>query len=413
MRYYEYSQLNEYSRDVTAQKLGPALLQKFRKEPKQWQSRVTGAATDYDDYALQYLLELVEKSDPTQNKQYVPWIIRMYVNNPSLKFEDAVSKVVEPLKKFFQLTNKKQIPAPNNDIGRIKDLATLVQVVDQYPDVVDQPKDANRGQASAYYEDSDIRVIVPKDETAACYYGQGTRWCTAGREHNMFDRYNEKGEMYIILPKKPAYAGEKYQFHFQTKQFMDEKDQRVNLRELRQRFPQLSKIFDKQIKVNNILALDKDIGDLSAVMQQALPLFRNILKSMIDREAKAKAKEIYVEMGRAVRVFKNMEEVWELAEDLFDEKSTDLAQMATNIVADDPDIANDEDLLYDQVSNYLPDITRDTELWNYSVEILQELGDEEAEFDVAMTIDGEILSMLQKLVPEAFAEAIKSMRGNQ
>lgn len=409
MRYTEI--INEYSRDVTVQKMGTALLQKFRKEPVPWQSRVTGAVTDYDDHALQYLLELIENADPTKNKQYVPWIIRMYVNTPSLKFEDAVSKVNEPLKKFFKLVSKKQIPAPNNDIGRIKDLAALVQTVDQYPDVVDQPKDVDRGQAKAYYEDNQIRVVVPQDETAACYYGQGTRWCTAAQNNNMFDRYNQDGEMYIILPKQPAYPGEKYQLHFSTKQFMNEKDQRTSLIELRSRFPQLADIFAKQATEFNILALRKDITDLNATMQQALPVFRGTLKAMIDRESKAKAKEIFVELGRAVRVLKNMEEIWELAEDMFDEGglSKSLANMATNIIADNPDVASDEDQLYELILGDITNIVRDTELWTYCVELLEELEDEESEFDVAMTIEGELNSMLQNLIPEAFAQAIDTV----
>jgi hypothetical protein len=407
-----FMELFEYSRDITAQKMGPALLQKFRKEPKQWQSRVTGAVTDYDDHALQYLLELVERADPTKNKQYVPWIIRTYINSPSLKFEDAVSKIPEPLKKFFQLVTKKQIPAPNNDIGRIKDLATLVQIVDQHPDVVDQPKDVDRGQAKAYYEDNQIRVIVPQDETAACYYGQGTKWCTAAQNNNMFARYNKDGEMYIIMPKKPAYPGEKYQLHFPTKQFMDEKDRRTSLTELRSRFPQLADIFAKQATEFNILALRKDITDLNATMQQALPVFRSTLTAMIDRESKAKAKEIFVEIGRAVRVLKNMEEIWELAEDMFDEGglSKSLANMAASIIADDPDVASNEDQLFDLISGDITDIVRDTELWTYCVELLEELEDEESEFDVAMTIEGELNSMLQRLIPEAFAQAINAVK---
>jgi len=410
MRYSEI--INEYSRDVTAQKLGPALLQKFRKEPQQWQQRVAGEQFTDDSTVLQYLLGWVEKADPTKNKQYVPWIIRTYINSPSLKFEDAVSKIAEPLKKFFQLVNKKQIPAPNNDIGRIKDLATLVQVVDQHPDVVDQPKDVNRGQAKAYYEDADIRVIVPEDQTAACYYGQGTKWCTAAQNNNMFDRYNKDGEMYIIMPKKPEHAGEKYQFHFPTKQFMDEQDRRVSLIELRARFPQLVDVFAKQATEFNILALRKDITDLNATMQQALPVFRSTLKTIIDRESKDKAKEIYIEIGGSVRILKGLEEIWELAEDMFDEGglSKSLADMAANIIADDPDVANDEDQLFDLISGDITEIVRGTELWAYCVEVLEDFEDEESEFDLAMAIEGELNLMLQKLIPEAFAQAINAVK---
>jgi hypothetical protein len=406
-----YTELFEYSREVTAQKLGPALLQKFRKEPQQWQHRVTGAATDYDDHALQYLLELIEKSDPTKNKQYVPWIVRMYVNTPSLKFEDAVSKVTEPLKKFFQLTNKKQIPAPNNDIGRIKDLAGLVQIVDQHPDVEDKPKNVDRGQAKAYHEDQDIRVIVPEDETAACYYGQGTKWCTAGREHNMFDSYNKQGEMYIVIPKKPAYTGEKYQFHFQTKQFMDEKDHRVDMSALRGRFPQLATIFAKQAKQNNVLSLDPEISDLPAMMQKVMPRFQSILAGAINQQAKSRAKEIYVELGRAVRVFKNLEEIWELAEDMLDQDGIrSLSTAISRAIYDDPEVADNEDQLYDVIGEPIIEFVRDSELWIYAMEVLEELEDEEAEFDVAMTIEGELQAMLQALIPEVFAEAIEEVK---
>jgi hypothetical protein len=101
-----------------------------------------------------------------------------------------------------------------------------------------------------------------------------------------------------------------------------------------------------------------------------------------------------------------MEEIWELAEDMFDEKGADLALMATNILRDDPDVASDEDQLFDALSNEITDIVRDTELWNYITELLEDLDDTESEFDAAMTIEGELNSMLQRLIPEAFAEAI-------
>jgi hypothetical protein len=410
MRYSEIVQLNEYSREVTAQKLGASLLQKFQKEPPQWQTRIVGDTGNNDRATLDRLLASVEQADPTKNKQYVPWIIRTYVNSPSLKFEDAVSKVNEPLKKFFKLVSKKQIPAPNNDIGRIKDLATLVQTVDQYPDIEDQPKDVDRGQALEVYKDADLRIIEPIDQTAACYYGQGTKWCTAAKQNNMFYRYDKEGKLYIIIPTKPAHAGEKYQFHFPTKQFMDEKDHRASLIELRSRFPQLADIFAKQAAEFNILALRKDITDLNATMQQALPVFRGTLKSMIDQQSKATAKEITMELGKAVRALRGSDEIWELSEDMFDADSVSvkLANMAANIVADDPDVASDEDQLYDLISNDITEIVRDTELWIYITELLEELEDEEAEFDAAMTIEGELNSMLQKLIPEAFSQAINA-----
>jgi hypothetical protein len=399
----------EYSREVTAQKLGATLLQKFQKEPAQWQERIHANATKADPAeVLDHLLSRVELADPTKNKQYVPWIIRTYVNNPSFKFEDAISKVGEPLTKFYKLVQKKQIPAPNNDIGRIKDLAGLVQVVDQFPDVEDVQQE--RGDAKEIYKDADLRIIKPADQTAACYYGQGTRWCTAAQNNNMFNTYAEKGELYIIIPTKPAHRGEKYQFHFETKQFMDEKDRRANLSELRQRYPQLADIFEKQAIEHNVLALRKDIDDLNAVMQTAMPIFIKSLETLIGRDSRRVVFEISKELGTVVRVFRGADEVIELTEELLDEKAKDFAMMAANIIRNDPDLASDEDQLHDMIANDLTDIVRDSELWLWCMEVLEDMEDEEAEFDVAMTIEGEVNAMLRELIPVAFAEAINAAK---
>jgi len=86
-----------------------------------------------------------------------------------------------------------------------------------------------KGDAETVFENGQVRIIHPKDQAAACYYGQGTRWCTAATgSSNYFDRYNSGGPMYILLPKQPKYEGEKYQLHFESGQFMDETDSQVN-----------------------------------------------------------------------------------------------------------------------------------------------------------------------------------------
>lgn len=402
----------EYDRNITAQKLGQTLLAKFKKEPAQWQQRIVGNPEADDQTVINHLLGRVELADPTKNKQYVPWIIRMYTNSPSLKFEDAVSKVFDPLIKFFKLVQKKQIPAPNNDIGRVKDLATLVQLVDQFPDVEDKDKDADRGQAKAYYEDDQLRIIVPEDKTAACYYGQGTRWCTASTNNNMFDRYNKDGAMYIILPKKPAYTGEKYQFHFETKQFMDEKDHRVNLKELRARFPQLADIFAKQASANGIISLDKSMDAVQERMSEVLPLFRNTLRTMIIRDGQKTALEIAKEIGSASRAFSGLrEEVVDMAEMMMEEDATKIALMVMNTIADNGlEIATNEDQLYDIVTDFVADIRSASELWLYVTEVLEDMDDEEGEFDCAMAIDGEVSSLLINLIPIALKEAMNAVQ---
>ena len=128
-----------------------------------------------------------------------------------------------------------------------------------YKPPVDQ--DAQRGDAKEVFNDDSVRIIVPQDKQAACYYGQGTRWCTAATgSQNYFDRYHRDGPLYILLPKKPTYDGEKYQLHFGTDQFMDEQDDPINLVEiLTKRFPGTLEFFKKlEPRLSNLIIFAPD-----------------------------------------------------------------------------------------------------------------------------------------------------------
>ena len=76
------------------------------------------------------------------------------------------------------------------------------------------------------YEDENWFVIIPKSMDASCYWGNGTEWCTATRneENNQFKHYSDEGPLYININKQTK---EKYQFHFETHSFMNQKDEGI------------------------------------------------------------------------------------------------------------------------------------------------------------------------------------------
>ena len=52
------------------------------------------------------------------------------------------------------------------------------------------------------YEDNRFVVVVPKTHTASCYYGAGTKWCTASKDTTShFSTYKGNGELYYIIDK--------------------------------------------------------------------------------------------------------------------------------------------------------------------------------------------------------------------
>ena len=225
----------EYNQQATMQRFGDKLLQNAARDGSPEISSVfnllnSGRELDPNTKtnALITIMQAIEAADPTKNKEYTVFLAKMYAGGGwGAHIEDLESKIKPALEKFHLLKLKKKIPAPRNDIMRYGDLADFVAVVDEYPDP-EEKKEADKGTARTVFENDKVRIVVPEDQNAACYYGQGTRWCTAARtSSNYFNHYNKDGPLYILLPKQPKHDGEKYQLHFASEQFMDENDYSV------------------------------------------------------------------------------------------------------------------------------------------------------------------------------------------
>ena len=193
---------------------------------------------------LDKILEYFEARDPTKTKTYVPWMLRSWINEPKGRMEDMNRG--DLLSLYQAAKNRNVIRPEHKDINKFKTYGEFENTIRSSYSEEDLLSDAERkqreqaakGAAKEVYEDPTVRVIQPEDEAAACYYGQGTQWCTAAtRGNNMFNRYNQNGPMYILIPKNPEYEGEKYQIHLASAQFMDEQDSPVYMETLMGRFP--------------------------------------------------------------------------------------------------------------------------------------------------------------------------------
>ena len=61
---------------------------------------------------------------------------------------------------------------------------------------------------------------------ASCELGSGTDWCTAtGNTDTWFLDYISQGDIYVIINK--SNPKDKYQFHYETGQFMDPNDRDI------------------------------------------------------------------------------------------------------------------------------------------------------------------------------------------
>jgi len=236
MRALEF--LVEYSREITLRTLAPKLLDQARHGQDR---RIFGKVGD-DDRVLDVVMSQIEHADPTDRMTYVPWIVREYSRGNIRSLEDLPARFSALLQRHHENKLKGDFPVEARDIMRLSADEFEDMMLDYKP-----PEDevVDRGTSEDVYSDDDVRVIIPYDEDAACYYGQGTKWCTAATKgENMFDEYAQRGPLYIVIPKHAEYPGEKYQLHFVDRQYMDERDDPVSLDYvIRQRFPQLQEFF--------------------------------------------------------------------------------------------------------------------------------------------------------------------------
>jgi hypothetical protein len=172
------------------------------------------------------ILTYLNKADPTGSKNMV-FLTKMYAAG-QFRLED-VSRINSELKLFQQVKSKLE----NKDISSYKSLNDLYDALEPFQSAPEEDMLSGKQIAKKIKSDAEtlistpnFKVIIPKTEEAACFYGKGTKWCTAGDSDNQFNHYNNDGPLYVIIAKDPKTGKDrKFQLHYESEQFMNERDQ--------------------------------------------------------------------------------------------------------------------------------------------------------------------------------------------
>lgn len=124
---------------------------------------------------------------------------------PTENFDESLSKAEKVVEKFI----KYQQALETRDINQFKSLEEIITAINNHENKVRRTVKSVDG-ADVVYEDDRFTVVTPQTHKASCYYGAGTKWCTAsmnGSSH--FDNYNVDGKLFYILDKK-AKSNDKY-----------------------------------------------------------------------------------------------------------------------------------------------------------------------------------------------------------
>jgi hypothetical protein len=237
-------------------------------------TRLNGITEDYITMMLQNkAISLSEQGSNIKVGEYSKWLIKQFLNVESneshgtprqaretlllrVRFIEDLYKVRETLTKFHRFKNR--LTKDNRDINKltIGDLEFLMLGYSlEKTKATAEEKDSAKSSYS--YPGSEIVfkglkwTVVKISElndlakNAACFFGGydlkptmgETAWCTASPgTYNRYNYHAEKGPLYVVLPnecdtfgKKTGLPSVRYQFHFQTNQFMDQYDKNIEL----------------------------------------------------------------------------------------------------------------------------------------------------------------------------------------
>jgi hypothetical protein len=196
--------------------------------------------------------------------KYVQWLIKNYLTpkTETQPGDNGYEKEVKRVKDLFiedlfkvtgDLTKyerfKNRLPQEMRDINKLTP-SSLYDAVKDFDLTIASTSKSERKSAKVHpggelvYDGNEWRVVKITDKgslgkEAACFYGGNyneTRWCTSSPGLNWFDRYINKGPLYVVyrpgdtdVSPETGLPKERYQFHFPDNQFMDKDDRQIDL----------------------------------------------------------------------------------------------------------------------------------------------------------------------------------------
>jgi hypothetical protein len=190
-------------------------------------------------------------ADPSKNKEFSQWLLNLYKQH-NLKLEDLY-KVKDYLYLFMKIKKKSSIQI-EKDINKYKSIQDLFVAIDPYDNSKDIMSKNEIKEDNLAYETSKWKIYIPKTYEDSCILGKGTQWCTATEKtDNYYKHYSSQGQLYILISKiDPT---EKYQFHFESGQFMDKNDHSINYKQFFGENPELKDFFHDKIDISYKLTL--------------------------------------------------------------------------------------------------------------------------------------------------------------
>lgn len=175
-------------------------------------------------YSNKFSAEQLKRIIDSVPHKYLMWVGKTF---DGINFEENSSKLYTSLNKFTKLSTN----LPKTDINQYRNLEELISAISIYENR--DRRDIKKVEGgNVVYDDGKLFVVNPLDYKSSCYYGRGTKWCTAAETDTHFKKYNEDGKLFYIIDRTKPTSDPLYKVAFLRKfdgekKFFDATDEYV------------------------------------------------------------------------------------------------------------------------------------------------------------------------------------------
>ena len=157
-----------------------------------------GRVDDFKNkFGQKFTPEMISKIVSEVTPKFLQWTGKVI---DAVNFNNNFIKLIEALKKFEKISTN----LPKTDINQYQTLEELTTAITNYEGK--SRRDIKKVEGgNVVYDDGKYFVVNPLNHDASCYYGKGTKWCTAAETDTHFKKYNEDGKLFYIIDRsKPT-----------------------------------------------------------------------------------------------------------------------------------------------------------------------------------------------------------------
>jgi DNA repair exonuclease SbcCD ATPase subunit len=260
-------------------------------------------------YGRKFNQETLDKITNMVSPKFLDWVgkvLDMAVLNDN--FGEYMSKIGPSLDAFEKVSSN----LPKTDINQYQSLDELLKALNDYQNKPRREYKKIEG-GNVVFENDRFLIVNPLTHQTSCYYGKGTKWCTAADSDHHFNLHNSDGKLFYILDKALPTSDVNYKVALLQKfdgdsSFWNAKDDKMPEKWFVQHNPQSKEIMEA---VN---------GYLESQFKEQLEIFRDKERAKLERERQEKLRiRRIIEQRRDEADERRAEGEWDLTNPYIDD----------------------------------------------------------------------------------------------